>query len=174
MIWGFKSVKSFLWWTGLFAAHQSRTRAEPENQSPVWQSLQLLQNMGLLSFVPHIFENNSDAAEPVHPYGIGQTGEPPIEQEIGHAADRAARTMALPSKLEEAEDDGFLHFCPILHTRPSAQMIGVARLTYRPRTRRTAAWFAEIQESGPIWIDAFNKLSEKGTVAGLRRALNYA
>jgi len=174
VIWGFKSVKSFLWWTGIFAAHQSRTRAEPENQSPVWQSLQLLQNMGLLSFVPHIFENNSDAAEPVHPYGIGQTGEPPIEQEIGHAADRAARTMALPSKLEEAEEAGFEHFCPILKTMPTAQMIGVARLTYRPRTQRTQGWFRDLNQNAPDWIETFARLTAKGEKASYQRAANYA
>ena len=51
--------------------------------------------MGLLSFVPHIFENDTDTAEAIHVYGIGETAETPIEREIGDAVDHAARAMAV-------------------------------------------------------------------------------
>jgi hypothetical protein len=130
--------------------------------------------MGLLSFVPHIFDNETETAEPIHVYGLGETAEAPIEREIGAAANRAARAMCLPSKLLEAESDGFEYYCPILSTKPTAQMVGVARLTYRPRTRRTAAWFDELHKNGAAWIEAFNKLAEKGEKASLRRTANYA
>src|ERR1035437_5233336 len=131
ILWGFKSTESTHWWTGPFAAHRSRTKTETEDESPAWQRLGLLRSMGLLSFVPHIFENDTDAAEAVHPFGIGEIAEDPLERKIGNSADSAARAMALPSKLEEAEDAGFGYFCPVPKTMPTAQMVGVARLTYR-------------------------------------------
>jgi hypothetical protein len=172
--WGFKPNGSTHWWTGPFAAHEIRPKAKPEDESPTWKSLRLLQDLGLLSFVPHIFENDTDTAEPIHPYGIRQTAEAPIELEIGDAADRAARAMCLPSKLDEAIEDGFQHFCPILKTKPTAQMIGVARLTYRPHTRRTAEWFAELNRTAQGWIETFDSLAAKGEKSSYQRAVNYA
>lgn len=174
VIWGFRPGQSFHRWTGPFAAHSSRRKAEPQDESPAWKSLQLLQSMGLLSFVPHIFENDTDTAEPIHAYGIGATGEVLLEREIGDAADQAARAMALPSKLEVAEENGYEYFCPILKTNPTAQMIGVARLTYRPHTRRTAEWFAELNRTAQGWIETFERLAEKGEKASYQRAENYA
>jgi hypothetical protein len=173
-VWGFKPGQSTHWWTGPFEAHRNRTMAKPEDGSPTWQSLHLLQSMGLLSFVPHIFENDTESAEPIHAYGIGITGEVPLEREIGDAADQAARAMGLPSKLEEAEENGFEYFCPILKTKPTAQMIGVARLTYRPRTRRTQDWFRDLNQTAPGWLETYGKLADKARTATSRREANYA
>jgi len=160
-IWGFKSFGRPISRTGLLAAHQARTAKGAKNGPPVLESIELLEKMGLVSFVPHIFENETAFAEPIHPFGIGGAAEVPAEQEIGRAAHDAARMMALPGKIEEAEEAGFEYFCPILNTIPSARMVGVARLTYRPQTRRTATWFAELQQNAPGWIKNFQRLTEE-------------
>jgi hypothetical protein len=174
IVWGFKPGDRTHWWEGPFAAHRSRPKVKPEDSSPAWESLNLLKTMGLVSFVPHIFENDTNAAEPIHVYGLGSTAEDPLEQEIGAAADRAARAMCLPSRLETAADDGFEHFCPVLRTKPSAQMVGVARLTYRPDTKRTAAWQAQLHQAAPVWLETFEKLADKGKIADFLRKENYA
>jgi hypothetical protein len=124
--------------------------------------------------VLHIFENDTNAAEPIHVYGIGGHGEARIEREIGGAANQAASAMCLPTKLEKAMEDGFHYLCPVLRTKPSAQMIGVARLTYRPRTKRTAARFEELHQSAPTWIRIFTDLAATGETATYRRMTNYA
>jgi hypothetical protein len=174
-VWGFKPGIGKLWPTcGPFAAHESRKKAKPKDCSPTWESINLMEAMGLLSFVPHIFENDTAAAEPIHPYGIGGSSEATIEPLIGSAADEAARAMALPSKLEEAIEDGFEYFCPVVKTKPRAQMIGVARLTYRPHTRRTAEWFAELNQNGHALIDTFEKLTDKAKASASVREANYA
>jgi hypothetical protein len=173
-VWGFKLKNLTLWYAGPFAPHEFRQKAKPEDNIPAWDSEHLLQRMGLLSFVPHIFENDTNAAEPIHVYGLGETAEDPIEEEIGSEADQAARAMCLPSKVEEAEEEGFQYFCPVLNTKPNTQMIGVARLTYRPHTKRTKAWFAELQETAPVWIETFQELAEKSEIAANRRLANYA
>jgi hypothetical protein len=172
IVWSFKPGGRAAWWRGPLAVHRGRPKVN--SQDAVWDSLGLLESIGLLSYVPHIFENDTDTAEPIHPYGLGATAEEPIEQDIGAAADRAARAMCLPSKLEAAEDDGFKHFCPILRSKPSAQMVGVARLKYRPHTRRTAAWQAQLHEAAPVWLETFEKLADKGKIADFLRKENFA
>jgi hypothetical protein len=174
IIWGFKAANLTHRWMGPFVAHESRLKSNSEDSSPAWPSLALLRDMGLLSYVPHLFENRSEAAEPIHAYGNGIAGEHELEWRIADAADRAARAMALPSKLEEAEEAGFKSFCPVLKTMPDAQLAGVARLTYRPHTRRTAAWSGELERAAPGWIETFEKLAATGEKASLRRAANYA
>ena len=55
----------------------------------------------------------------------------------------------------------FEHFCPVLRTLPNVRMIGIARLLYRPRTRRTAAWFGQLHEDGRDWIAKCAELAAK-------------
>jgi hypothetical protein len=172
-VWGFKEKGRWTCWRGPLAAHQHRPKANPDAAHPVWESVNLLQRLGLLSFIPHIFENRSAQAEIIHPYGIGTGGEEPIETEIGSAADAAARLMCLPSKLDAAEDEGYRHYCPVLHTQPDAQMVGIARLRYRPHTRRTATWYAELQECASDYVDLYDKLTANAEDATHTR-LGYA
>lgn len=173
-VWGFGAKCVTHTWTGPFAVHKDRINAEPDDDCPMSESVDLLEEMGLLSFIPHVFENDTDVAEPFHVYGTGKIGEIPVEKKIGDAADRAARAMAVPKRIDEAKERGFEYFCPIQQTKPSAQMIGVARLTYRPHTRRTASWFAELQRTAPAWIETFRKLTEKAEMAALTRKAKCA
>jgi hypothetical protein len=153
-VWGFKEKQLSAYWTGPLAAHQHRS-GKPVGEHPIWGDIRQLQHMGLVDFIPHIFENSSEQAEIIHPYGTGESGEDPVETEIGSAADAAARAMCLPSKLEIAVDDGYQHFCPALRANfPDVQMRGVLRLRYRPHTRRTAAWFADLQQSSGDYVVA--------------------
>jgi hypothetical protein len=115
--------------------------------------------MGLVTFIPHLFENSSPQAEPIHPYGINQTGEEPIETEIGEAADAAALQMCQEWAIEKADNEGFEHFCPVPRTKPDVQLIGVARLRYRPHTMRTAEWYAQLNTAGSAAIVHYTELA---------------
>ena len=157
VIWGFKSTQRLINWRGPFAAHEKRPGAA--GRHPVWDSIDLLEKMGLLSFIPHIFENDSPEAEIHHPYGVGTQGEEPIETEIGEAAELAARAMCPEWMIEHAENEGFEHFCPASQTMPNIEMVGVARLRYRPHTSRTAAWYAQLQQFGSTWIEKYQNLA---------------
>jgi hypothetical protein len=173
-VWGFKQEGLWTSWAGPLAAHQHRPKVNPDTDHPVWECVYLLQRLGLLSFNPHVFENSTAQAEIIHPYGIGGSGEEPIETEIGSAANDAARAMCLPSKLLAAEDEGFEHFCPVLHTQPDVQIVGIPRLRYRPHTRRTAAWFAELHQSARRYADMYAVLTDKAENATQTRRSNYA
>lgn len=157
-IWGFRSEGFSLTWSGPFAPHKSRPKLRSKNDHPAWESVEILQKMGLIAFVPHLYDNDSPEAEQVHPYGIGSRGEEKIETEIGEAADTAAREM-FSWDIERAELEGFEWFCPVIGTLPKVQMIGIARLLYRPRTRRTAAWFGQLQVNGQTWLEKYRELS---------------
>jgi hypothetical protein len=168
-VWGFKFAQRQLFWKGFLAAYEASPNVA--GQHPVWVSIGLLEKMGLLSFIPHIFENDSPEAEIHHPYGMGGKGDEPIETEIGTAADMAARAMCPEWVIENAENEGFEYFCPVSRSMPNIEMIGVARLRYRPHTRRTAAWYAQLQQSGSKWIRKYHELAEKAQTSGTVRAL---
>jgi hypothetical protein len=165
-IWGFKYAQRTLTWIGPFAAHKKRKKESQEADHPAWTSVKQLERMGLLSFVPHIFENDTNDAEPLHPFGIGRRGELPIETDIGSAAQDAAFAMLPAHWTDRAACDGFERFCPILSTNPTAQLVGVARLTYRPHTGNVGAWYSRLMENGPTWIKAFRQMEENAPSFG--------
>lgn len=158
-VWGFKPTQRQFFWSGPFAAHEAS--ANVAGAHPVNASIDLLEKMGLLSFIPHIFENDSPEAEIHHPYGVGNKGEEPIETDIGEEADAATRAMCPEWMIENAENEGFEYFCPVSQTMPNIEMIGVARLLYRPHTSRTAAWYAQLQELGSSWIAKYQDLAAR-------------
>ncbi len=171
-IWGFKPNEVIHCENGPFATDS--TGQQTENNLSSWEIVDLLKSMGLFSFVPHIFDNDTEFAEPIHAYGIGGIAEDPLEGNIGDAANKAARAMVLPSPLKEAEQAGFLYFCPIQRIKPKAQMIGVGRLTYRPSTLRTQAWFTELHEKATGWTEAFRKMAEKDDKADIKAGAKCA
>jgi len=170
VVWGFERKEPWLRLVGPFATHTIRTKPEGKDH-PSWETIHLLQSLRLLSFVPHLFENDTEEAQPVHTFGVGGISEAPIEQEIAAAADAAGRAMCLEGQVQRLEDlNGCEHFCPVINTLPKVQMIGIGRLTYRPHTKRTGSWFAELKSSGPDWIRHYKELSEKASRASRRTA----
>lgn len=172
-LWGFRKPQSCIRWNGPLAIHRERPKTDDADH-PVWESIGLLQNLGLLAFVPHLFENSSPQAETIHPFGTGNGCEDGVEAELGQAANAAARAMCHPAKLAIAEKDGYEYFCPALHTRPDVQLIGVARLRYRPHTRRTAAWYGELQQNAGGYIEIYRQLAEQAEAAAFAREVNFA
>lgn len=163
-VWGFKFAQRQVFWKGFLAAYEASPNVA--GQHPVWASIGLLEKMGLLSFIPHIFENDSPEAEIHHPCGVGAQGEDPIETEIGEVAETAARAMCPEWLIENAENEGFDYFCPVSRTMPNIEMIGVARLRYRPHTSRTAAWYAQLQQFGTTWIERYQDLAARARTSG--------
>lgn len=159
-VWGFKRENREAMWVGPFVAHQSRPKPNTQNEHPVWQSIRLFQSMGLVTFVPHLYENDSSQAEIIHPYGVGSSGEEPIERQIGEAADAAGRAMA-SWNTNNAERMGFEYLCPVPRTLPNVQMVGIARLRYRPHTLRTSAWYAQLQQTGNEWLRKYHDLTAR-------------
>jgi len=120
---------------------------------PVWENIEQLCRCGLITFVPHLWESDSGEAEVIHAYGIKGVGGEQIEIELGEAANQAGLRLALEFKAQQARIEGYCWTAPIKNTLPEAQLIGVGRLTYRPHTRRTSEWFAQLKRERPA-LDA--------------------
>lgn len=163
-VWAFKQANRTLWWNGPFAAHESRPKAEGENH-PVWANIEQLCRSGLLTFVPHLWETDSEQAEVIHAYGIEGIAGEQLEIEMGEAANQAGLRMALEAKATQAQFEGYSWIAPIKNTLPDAQLIGVGRLTYRPHTKRTSEWFAELRENAPRWTQFYEDLHQKAEQA---------
>jgi hypothetical protein len=159
-VWAFKRANGTFWWEGPFGPHLKRPKSENQD-SPAWESVRWLQNQGLLTFVPHLWENDSKQAEVLHSYGIRGIGGEPIEIEIANAAYATALSMVPSAKSAAAMREGYSYFAPVQSALPKVQMIGVARLTYRPRTRKTSDWYAELHKSAKAWITAYQNMGEK-------------
>jgi hypothetical protein len=169
-VWGFRAEHYAGSWTGPFREHRSRPTAAGKDH-PIWESVNNLRNHGLLKFVPHLWDNVCDGerieAEIIHGYGIGNSGEPQ-EVEIGRAAHEAGTAMVPDFKKEKAYTERYYHFAPVLNTFPKVQMIGVARLLYRPHTTRTSDWYSDLLRNGPGWIRRYEELREKAKTRLLR------
>jgi len=156
-VWGFKPGQKNLWWAGPFKTQEQRQH-EPEERHPVWDNVYLLENLGLLRFVPHLWESDPKQSEVLHAYGIEDVGGETLEVDLGGAAHAAAEAMVPDWKTESACEEGYIHLAPVKDSIPNVQMVGVARLTYRPHTKRTAQWFAELHRSAPDYIRLYGKL----------------
>lgn len=158
-VWAFRSSQRYLRWSGPLASHQSRPEVEGKNH-PIWENIAQLCTSGLLTFVPHMWEGDSTEAEVIHAYGIEGIGGEHLEIEVGEAAHQAGLRMALEAKVTRARLEGYSWLAPIKNTLPDAQLIGVARLRYRPHTKRTSEWFAELTEKAPRWTQFYQELAE--------------
>ena len=74
-IWGFRQRGRTAYWTGPFLAQKGREK-DSNDRHPIWDSIDQLCEHGLITFVPHLWDNLPDSgqAEIMHPYGIAGIG----------------------------------------------------------------------------------------------------
>jgi len=161
-ILGFESVTKEHNWIGPLLMHKCRPKPRPDypdaEWTPGWASLEILEKTGLLTFVPHLMENGTEFAGPIHAFGVGGHSEHPLETQIGDEARRAASKMCHTWQLEKAGRDGLM-ICPVSRDYPNAQLVGIARLHYRAHTKRTSAWESNLLSAGPECIAHFRRLA---------------
>lgn len=159
-VWGFSPGRWQLSWKdGPFASHRDRPQLDAKADHPVWSSVNALVCQGLLSFVPHLWEHDPEhgTAEVIHAYGLPRCGEP-IEVKLGTAACNAALAMVPDFKLRRSDAS---YFAPVPRTLGDVQMVGVARLRYRPHTRRTRDWWGDLNENAEKWMSHYQDLRLK-------------
>lgn len=121
------------------------------NDSAAWACLSALENMGLLESVDYLAECDSPDAELLHPL----TGDVDAEA-VGNAA------LAIADELPDGfrhEAEQFDYVLPVLRHIGNPAVVGVSRLVYRPRTRRTSAWFAQHREACQGYATRYNALA---------------
>lgn len=116
-----------------------------------WDAFNLLLRAGLVDFVEHLVDGDTSAGEVLHPLPIGNKGEAG-EREITAAALAAARRMIQwPIEMDAI-------VIPVEAIAPNVQLIGVARLLYKPHVKQTKAWFDQSREWANI-VAGFDDLA---------------
>jgi hypothetical protein len=141
----------------------TREQADGERDwSAVWKRFDLLEQAGVLEWLPVLFEVDSDLAEPLFPLGHGGTES--LEDQLGDTAHQAAVRM-LSRRYNLQEDAPGLgkaskdcQLIPLLRDFEQATLFGIARLRYRPRTARTALWFSNIAQKSTEYLAAWQEV----------------
>ena len=161
-VWGFRYRSGYVMWPALLRCHR-RVELTPEEQQAganagvdYFRREQQLTRLGLLEWVPMLVESDGPEAEVIHPVGMG--GGDSLEDQIGTAAHHAALSMLTEAQQGWAEREG-LRLVPVPQHVANVQVAGTARLLYRPRTRMTAAWWADLQGRGRGYLENYLRLS---------------
>jgi hypothetical protein len=118
----------------------------------LWPPLNELIDFGLLEIIPYLAESDEPDSELLHPL----RGDELAEQTAFAACSFA---VELPGGFShDTEDHEFV--LPVLNHMKRATVVGVCRLRYRPKTRRTAAWFARHTSQCEKFTEIYDKLAK--------------
>lgn len=118
-----------------------------------WMHLRMLEHLGLLEWINYLAEGEDTDSELVHPL----TGD----KEADVVAEAAARfAESLPEGFV-FEAENYDYVLPVINHMQNAAVVGVARLRYRPKTTRTAAWFAKHTESCRAFTNLYTELADR-------------
>src|SRR5262249_27943975 len=117
-------------------------------------------------WVPHLVESAEESGEIIHPLRMGRSDS--IEDRLGRAAHKAAITLITEGQYDWAEKKGIRQLVPVPRHIANVQMIGIARLRYRPHTRVTAAWWADLNANAEKHIARYIEMARlNNTTAGV-------
>lgn len=161
-VWGFRYQGESASWSGPTRCHYRAKLTDQEKAAGANPGVDFfrrqgqLVRLGLIEWVPHLVEGDGPEAEIIHPLGTGTTTS--VEDRLGRAAAEAAAEMLTEGQLVRAEVQD-LHLVPVPHHVANVQLIGIARLRYRPRTRMTAAWWAGLLTRGERHLACYQELA---------------
>lgn len=170
-IWGFKHASMLVEWNETTLPHlrqdddlTDEERAKGEKSGvDFFRRMDFLTDLGLVEWVPHLVESDDDEAEIIHPLWINFTDPSSLEYRLGVAAHQAGLSML--SDFQSASiNSGTQFLVPVFHHMSRVQVIGIARLLYRPKTKLTAAWWAARQADGETWVRRYSELNKTDTL----------
>jgi hypothetical protein len=164
-VWGFGPLNEWVRETPVSSPHcdPPKKSGEPGRAKSWFERTAQLRDLGLIEWLPFLVESSDLSAELIHPCSMEGNGS--IEAQIGYAAHQASFRMLPDGKFTWARDQlgPYAQFAPVKRHLRKVELIGVARLRYRPRTSRTSAWWAELQHSGPQWAKLYEALASDST-----------
>ena len=113
--------------------HQNHAKHDGDDNL-YWHRLDLLACMGLVDWLPHLFESADADAEVIHAMAIG--GD---ESKLRIATHEAGVAMLTAEQRERVAAMDLL-LAPILRHMPDVQLCDMARLRHPPRTKAVADW----------------------------------
>ena len=140
-----------------FVAPHFATADDAVKQEAAWTEFRncwrQIVDMGLIEIVAHLIEADTPEGEIIYPVAADKTGLE-IERQLRSAATAAGMALITSEQLRCANKLGVTLLVPVERRRENVQVMGIARLRYRPRTRRTQAFFARNAD----WQAALDKL----------------
>ncbi len=160
VVWGFVPGTASAWADASFVApHIAPAGDDKAKLAAAWKEFwgcwRRLQDLGLVEMVAHLVHADTAEGEILHPVALEGTGLE-VEREVRRAAEAAARALATPGQLDWAEGEGVAVLVPVRRHIENAAVVGVARLRYRPRTSRTAAFVGREAE----WREVIARMDE--------------
>jgi hypothetical protein len=146
IIWGFVPDGMRGWRDAPFIApHVAHALSDNDKRAVAldefWACWKRLCRIGLVELVAHLVHADTEEGEIIHPMAREGTGLE-VEQEIHRAAEAAALRMITQGQFDWAKNQGVVIFAPVSHHIEEVQMVGTARLRYRPKTNRTLAFIS--------------------------------
>jgi hypothetical protein len=148
--------------TGQQTTRNDGKRADTGMELEFWPALHILENLGFVECVGMLVEAGDGAAEIIHPYGIH--GGEPAERQLAIAAQLAAEAMITPGQRDWADGEGY-YLVPAPRHIAQATVVEVYRLKYRPHTKATAAWYAEMLKASEKHLRQYEALTHRPAAA---------
>jgi hypothetical protein len=157
----FKSLATYS--RGPVAAHMILNQNGERDLSPFWDRISKLTDAGILEWVPTLFEGPGEISEPM--FQLGNAGSGSIEDQLGSAAHTAAACLLarhynlvdVPQSLKGAPSE-HCQLVPVRHSFEQATMLKIARLRYRPHTKRTAEWFERLAVLNAQHLETYTEI----------------
>jgi hypothetical protein len=163
-VWGFDAASTYANCVGPAVCHWRDELTEEEQKAgkneavDFFRRLHQLGDLGLIEWVRHLFESDQPDAEIIHAVGIA--GSDSLEGRIGFAADEAGRAM-LNDQQQQYVDSHGMRLVPVPRHLGNVQMIGIARLRYRPHTKLTTAWWKDLNKKGEKYLAQYEALAKR-------------
>jgi hypothetical protein len=164
VVWGFRPediwVSDAFWPCYGIAVTEAMTKNWNKANLDVFHSrLQVIVSLGLAAWTPFLMESGLPGAQPIHAVvPVGSRVGTPLEQALGDWAQRAGQAIVTESQWAFAYERS-LQVVPVLAHMAQVQLVGVLRMHYRPRTRLTSAWFADLHEQGGRYLQQYQALA---------------
>ena len=91
-------------------------------------------------------------------HAVGIAGLNSLEDRICRAAEEAGLAVLNDQQLAYVDSYG-PQLVPVLRHLANVQMIGIARLRYRPHTKLTAAWWKDLNTKGESYLAQYQALA---------------
>jgi hypothetical protein len=164
-VWGFRLAGDWLSWGNRITDPHRRelTKEEKaEGKSPgvdLFRRLGQLTNLRLMEWAPHLVESAEKTGEIIHPLAL--TRSPGIEGRLATASADAARVLMTEGQYAWAVDNGVDLLVPVPRHIADAQVVGIARLRYRPHTKMTAAWWADLNANAEKHLARYAEIATR-------------
>ncbi|SFJ38695.1 hypothetical protein [Methylobacterium brachiatum] len=166
-VWGFRSTGIVMWATAPFVrphlTGEHEMVEEPDGSTSeidtgnakVWAALCKLTHLGLIQFVPHLIDADTEEGEVIHPCPV--SNGVPEERAIAVAARDAALRLLTDGQERFADSKGYEPLIPLPRHLENAVLVGLLRLTHRAHTAATAKWMMNADDWAQ-WVVDYNRI----------------